>query len=221
MTLNILNGGASSPGLTEAYRRLYRKVLHLHQHENVRTLALTSPDVAEGKTSLSINLALTLSEDASRRVTLVDCDLRKPNVARYLDVPPQDGLGEIICRTRTLQQVVIQPLPDKSNLRVLLAGSLDTQITPELYTKGLPPVLEELRKECDLVILDTPPILPIADHDFLSDLVDAVLLVVRVERTHRALLKAALESMDRNRLKGVIVNGIPHKGLGYQYYYYH
>ena len=74
MNLNILNGASSSPGLTEAYRRLYRKVLYLHEQENVRTVALTSADVAEGKTSTSINLALTISDDAGRRVTLVDCE---------------------------------------------------------------------------------------------------------------------------------------------------
>lgn len=220
MNYNLLNGGTNSPGLTEAYRRLYRKVLHLYEQENVRTVALTSTGVAEGKTSLSINLALTVSEDASRRVTLIDCDFRRPNVTRYLGIPSAEGLGEVICKKRELKEVVIRPREDRSNLQVLPAGTLETEITPEIYTKGLPPVLEELRRGCDLLILDTPPILPIADHDFLSDLVDAVLLVVRVEKTRKALLKAAIESMDTKRLKGLIVNGISNKDSGYHYYDY-
>jgi Mrp family chromosome partitioning ATPase len=176
--------------------------------------------VAEGKTSLSVNLALTVSEDTDRKVALVDCDFRKPNVGRCLGMAQAEGLGEVIDRKREIMQVLVRPIEARGNLQVLPAGRLDSEITPEVYTKGLPPVLEKLRGVSDLVILDTPPILPIADHDFLSDLVDAVLLVVRAEKTRKALLKAAMESMDRKRLKGVIVNGVSDKGLGYQYYYY-
>ena len=119
---------------------------------------------------LSINLALTASEGFAPWVTLVDCDFRRPRVHKYLGMRNDKGLAEVIQREEQIQDVIIYGIADRHNLRLVPAGKLERDISPELYQKGLASILEELKSDSDLVILDTPPILPIADHEFLSDL---------------------------------------------------
>jgi capsular exopolysaccharide synthesis family protein len=216
----VLDNPNSPTEATEAFRRIYRKLLCLHEEENLRTFAITSPHVGEGKTLLSINLALTASEGFSPWVTLVDCDFRNPRVHKYLGIRSDKGLAGVIQRKEPVEDVIVYGIADRHNLRLVPAGKFEKGISPELYQKGLTPIIEELKADSDLIILDTPPILPIADHEFLSDVVDAIFLVVRPEVTKRSLLKAALETMQSKRLRGIVVNGMARQTNGYYHYRY-
>ena len=138
---HVLSNDASPAATREAFRRLYRKLLYLHEQENLKTFAITSPHVGEGKTLLSINLALTASEGSTPWVTLVDCDFRSPRVHKYLGKRNDEGLAEVIQRKERVQDVIIYGIADRHNLRLIPAGKLEKDISPEVYQKGRTPVL--------------------------------------------------------------------------------
>ncbi len=191
----------------EAYRRIYRKVLYLARQADLKTLCVTSSQVGEGKTLTAVNLALTMAEDPTRKIALVDCDFRRPQVARYLGLRPNPGLAAVIAGKREVQDVMVSMGEHSENLVVLPAGRLQEEIYPLLYKGKLHPVIARLREEFDFVLVDSPPIFPIVDQGFLAEMVDAVLLVVRASSTSRDMVRAALETLEPQKIAGVVFNG--------------
>jgi len=213
--------------LLETYRRLYKKVSFFQKEKNVRNIGLTSATVGEGKTLTSINLALAVAEDTQNQVVLMDCDFRRPKVASYLGMAPHRGLADVIQRNADPRDVMVTLGPEKENLHVLplgkIRGDLEKEIYSALYEKKLEPLLASLKKDFDFVIIDTPPILPIVDIHYLSELLDGLILVVRTGKTSRDLVQHALETLDGKNIIGMIVNGVTGQlSSRYQYgsYYY-
>ncbi|MEW6442057.1 MAG: CpsD/CapB family tyrosine-protein kinase [bacterium] len=212
----------SDPGspLLEIYRRMYRKILFLQQQRNVRSICITSARGSEGKTLTGINLALAMAEDPSRKTALVDCDFRRPQVAGYLGLPlDSGGLEQVVRGEKGLRDVVV-PFSGKINLHVFPTSPLEGDLYPLLYQGRLTPMFDELKDAYDFVVVDSPPILPILDQQFLSALLDAVLLVVRAGQTPREVIQTALESVDTMNLIGIVFNGTEERFSGYYPYGY-
>lgn len=205
----------------DAYRRLYRKILYLaRQQGDFKTLCITSSQVGEGKTLTAVNLSLVMTEDPTRRIALVDCDFRRPQVARYLGVRSGPGLAAVLKGEKDLRDVSLRLAESKGNLAVFPAGRLQEEVYPLLYQGKLEPLFAQLREEFDFVVIDSPPILPILDQGFLADIVDGVLLVVRARTTPKDMVRAALETLETNKIVGVVFNGAEKQLSSYYSYAY-
>ena len=204
----------------EHYRRLYRKILYFYQKNEFQSFGITSAQIGEGKTLTTINLALTMSEDPTRTVVLVDCDFRKPRTAQYLGLPAKRGLAEVLEGKEDLKDVVMTIKNGSIHLKIITAGRVEGNPMHLFHEDGLRTVLKRLKAEYSFVLVDTPPILPIADQVFLADLVDGLILVIRAGKAPREMIKTALENIAEKNVVGIIFNGYQKSVANYYHYKY-
>lgn len=192
----------------EQYRGLRLKVERLRQHQGVRVLAITSPGINDGKTVTSINLAATFAHSTGCRVLLIDADLRRPSVGTYLGLSDWDrsGLSDALADGVRLEQV-IHNVPSTPTLSVMPAGSRSAPVHELLQSERFEALLQEARTAFDLVIIDTPPLVPVTDALVMSRVVDGFLLVVAAHETPRKLLEDALNLVDASKVLGIVFNG--------------
>lgn len=188
----------------EQYRALRTRLAHVEGAHNQRTLLITSPQKGEGKSVTSANLALTMAQELHRHVVIVEADLRKPSMQRLFGLPPGPGLTEYLSGAAELNDVM-KFLPDYQ-LTVIPAGMTATNPAELLGSTGMRRLLDQLRTRFDRVILDTPPVLPLADVAVLAPMVDGTLLVVRAGVTPKPAIENALRAFDSSRLLGVVLN---------------
>jgi len=200
----LVAGLAPKSLAAEQYRQLRTRLAHAEGASNLRTVLITSPQKGEGKSVTSANLALTMAQELQRRVILVEADLRKPSLQHLFGLPPGPGLAEYLSGAAELKDVM-QFLPDH-NLTVIHAGSAPTNPAELLGSTAMRRLLDQLRTRYDRVLLDTPPVLPLADVAVLAPLVDGTLMVVRAGVTPKPAIENALRAFDSSRLLGVVLN---------------
>ena len=201
----LLVAGLSPKSLAaEQYRQLRTRLAHAEGAQNLRTVLVTSPQKGEGKSITSANLALTMAQELQRRVVIVEADLRKPSLRHLFGLPPGPGLAEYLAGAEELKDVM-RFLPDH-NLTVLDAGMSPSNPAELLGSTAMRRLLDHLRTRFDRVILDTPPVLPLADVAVLAPLVDGALMVVRAGVTPKPAIENALRAFDSSRLLGVVLN---------------
>jgi len=201
----LLVAGLSPKSLAaEQYRQLRTRLAHAEGAQNMRTVLVTSPQKGEGKSITSANLALTMAQELQRRVVIVEADLRKPSLRHLFGLPPGPGLAEYLAGAAELKDVM-RFLPDH-NLTVLDAGVSPANPAELLGSTAMRRLLDHLRTRFDRVILDTPPVLPLADVAVLAPLVDGALMVVRAGVTPKPAIENALRAFDSSRLLGVVLN---------------
>ena len=197
---------APSTAAAEQYRVLRHLVETLRKRANLQVIGVTSPGVGDGKTVTAINLAGALSQSDDARVLLVDMDLRRPAIARYLSIAQArptlaDALGTA---GLTLKDTVIE-LP-RFNLSVLQAPVSAAAPYELLRSPKLEALLAEARQQYDYVVLDTPPFVPFPDCRLIAKSVDGFVLVVASNRTPRGVLAEALKAMDPEKAVGYVFN---------------
>jgi non-specific protein-tyrosine kinase len=208
--------------VAEAFRGLRTNLDYAGVDEPLKTILITSPGPGEGKTTVATNLAVSMAQ-GDRRVVLMDCDLRLPSVHEELNMANRRGLSDYFLGEADQIQEVIQS-SSWETLSVLTSGDLPPNPTELLDSKKMELILDELRRTCDYVVIDSPPFI-VTDSVVLATKVDGVLLIVRPGRTHATAAKALLEQMNHvgARVVGVVLNRIPRSGRGYygdfQYYY--
>lgn len=204
--------------VTEQFRAL--KVRLQNQTDPpVRILCVTSPMPQDGKSLVATDLAWSFSREPGRRTLLIDADLRGPTVHEKLGIPREPGLVQYLLG-RLDPQCYIRRAGD---LYVLTSGATREDAVELLSLGRMRDLLRFAGREFDTVIVDTPPVLPIADARILCQLAEATVLVIRQGRTPYRLVERALESLDRRKLLGVILNGVRTTGIDgyYQYSYYY
>lgn len=207
--------------ITEQYRILRTNLQHAEVTPVPRVVMVTSAVHSEGKTITSVNLAFTLAQDASKRVLLVDGDLRKGTVRRVLGLDAQPGLADY------LADGAVDPGPLVSvglpNLQVWAAGALPRNPVELLGSQRMQEVLKGLRTRFDIVILDSPPVLPVTDAGVIGQQVDGVILVVRAGRTQRRVVEEAHQRLRQMkiRLLGTVLTHVDYYVPGYRGYYYY
>ena len=193
----------------EQYRGLRLKIERLQHTRGLRVLAVTSPGVNDGKTVTSINLAAAFALRSGARVLLIDADLRRPAVEKYLGLSQADGTGlagALGDEHLELRQVVRQ-IRAASTLSIVPAGETPRAVHELLESPRFESLLQEAREQYDLVIIDTPPLVPVFDAVVLSRLVDGVLIVVAAHETPRKQLEEALNLLDEGKVLGIVFNG--------------
>ena len=169
-------------------------------------VAVTSAIAGEGKTTVALGLAVMVAQDfPERRVLLVEADLRQPVLAADFEVEPQPGLAE------ALEGIYPVGLGYREtflpNLRLLPAGEPTPNPSRLLRSSRFAGVLAATRRNHDLVILDAPALLVTSDSALVTDQADGVIMVVRSGITPAPIVNRALEMVDAERLRGVVLNG--------------
>ena len=200
----------------EKFRLLGLKLRHLRERRKLKRIVITSSIPEEGKSLIASNLALNQSRSKILNTVLVDGDLRRPELASrfgfHRNLP---GLSEVLRGERQLSEVVYKL--EGSGLRFLPAG-----VTPEnpielMQSGRLQQLLEQLETFFDWIIIDTPPILPLADTPLWMKLADGVLLVTREGVCEKKQLERAMEVIDGSTMLGVVVNSCSSNDQKYYY----
>jgi capsular exopolysaccharide synthesis family protein len=199
----------------EQYRTLRTRIAFAEGAGALRTVLITSPQKGEGKSLTAANLALTMAQELQRRVVIVEADLRKPTLQQLFGLPPGPGLADYLAGAAELKDVM-KFLPDH-NLTVIPAGTAPANPAELLGSTAMRRMLDQLRTRFDRVILDTPPVLPLADVAVLAPMVDGTLLVVRAGVTPKPAIENALRSFDSSRLIGIVLNESGMEAADYRY----
>lgn|SRR5262245_34964639 len=214
----------TAPGSMEAeqYQTLRLKLERLQRERDLRVVAVTSPGAQDGKSVTAINLAGALARGSGTRVLLLEADVRRPAVSRYLGLNgagADRNLARFLGNTSgSLQDAVLRV--DSLSFDLMLAGSPDAPVNEMLRSPRVASLLNEAREQYDYVVVDTPPIGPVSDCALLARWVDGLLIVVAAHKTPRKLLEASLNQLDAASVLGIVFNGDDRPLFGYRNSYY-
>lgn len=204
-----------SSAAAEQYRALRTRIAFMESAGKAyRTILVTSPGRAEGKTLTAANLALTMAQEFRRKVVLVDADLRKADMHRCLGLEPSPGLAEVLAGEASLAEALVEL--GNLNLTFLPAGTPPERPAELLGSSAMRALLGELRTSFDRVIIDTAPAAMLADAGIISPMVDGILMVVRAGLTTTPAIEHVLADLDRSRLIGLVLNGTGARPTSYQ-----
>ena len=205
----------------EQYRSLRTRIKRAENGRNVRTIVVTSPNKGDGKSLSAANLAVTMAQEFQQRVLLVDADLRRPAIHKLFGFQEGPGLADVLMGAAELNQVLIE-VPDY-HLTILPAGSLPSHPAELLGSTMMRRVLDTLRTRFDRVLIDMPPVAPLADLHIVAPMADAVLMIVRAGVTPKPAIERALAGLDVSKVLGLVLNdsgGTGHDALAYEGYGY-
>ena len=207
----------SMQAAVEAYRTLRTRLVKRQTDEGTRSMVITSAQQGEGKSLTAMNLALCYANIQNWPVLLVDADLRSRGLSRVLGDPESPGLSEILESNCPYQSAILAT--NVPNLYVLPAGLTSTP-PPELFSSSAwKEFIGWASESFRLAIIDSPPVLDLADFELISAACESTLLVVRARNTNRESLIRASASIDTTKLTGVILNGAE-EGQNTNYYYH-
>jgi capsular exopolysaccharide synthesis family protein len=203
--------------MIESVDALRTLLLHDAQAAALRSVMVTSAVGGEGKTSLSCHLAASLAR-AGQRTLLVDGDLRRPSAHRLFGLPLGQGLSEVL-RGQAAVEEVVRPT-EMDGLWVITAGRADLASLQSL-AKKLGPIFEPLKERYDFIIVDSPPVLPVADALLIGQHVDAVVFSILRDVSRLPAVFAASEriGMLGIRILGAVLNGVRQEGYASPYHY--
>jgi non-specific protein-tyrosine kinase len=170
-----------------------------------RVLAICSPEAQDGKSIISVNLALALSMEPGRRTVIIDCDLRSPTLDRYLGVSPQPGLIQYLSNGKLSPYCQMRRI---GNLYFMGSGGVSDTPTELLSLRKMKDLIEELKRSFHTVIVDAPPFSPIADAQIISGFSDSLVVVIRQGKTSNRSIENAFKILDRKKLLGVVLNDV-------------
>jgi capsular exopolysaccharide synthesis family protein len=204
----------------DQYRGLRHALEQLRRNQGHQVIAISSAGAGDGKSITTLNLAGALAQSRDARVLVIDADLHRPSVARYLGLEVADapGLaGAIEADTSSLSSIVIDVRPP--NLAVVPAGRFIGSAYELLSSPRVQALIAEARKAFDYVLIDTPPLVPLPDCRVIARWVDAFLIVVTAHRTPRRALAEALDLLDPAQVIGLVFNGDDRPASAYYGYY--
>jgi polysaccharide biosynthesis transport protein len=210
----------SHSAFREALSSFALNLRYLGSDQSIKTIAFTSAVPSEGKSTLIYNLAAILA-DFGNRVLLVDADMRKPMIHRLANTHNKYGLSTAIATNRPWRQLV-QTGDTKGFLHLLTSGPIPPNPIVLLESAKMSALLEVWRESYDYVLIDTPPVVGVADAQSLASRVDTVVLVAAIERSTRPAIVRALEILKNSRgnVAGILINLINKTDSSYHYGYY-
>lgn len=213
-----------APGSLEAdqYRMLRHAVERFRHEGGFQTFGITSAGAGDGKTVTTLNLAGSLAQAPNTRVLVVCADLHRETVTEYLGLTQArlPGLADAICDERIGLGQVVRRL-DTLNVSILAPGDVRTRPYELLAAPRFRALVEEAQGLYDYVLIDTPPVAPLADCRLLARCVDGFIVVVAANKTPRKLLGEALRHLEPSKVLGVVFNGDQQPLSPYYGYYAH
>ena len=214
---SVIREDPTSP-FAESFRQIQASLAYSLSTDNLKTLVVTSAGAGEGKSTTAANLAETLAE-SSRRILLIDGDLRKPDVHRYFDLPNHSGITSAFLAEPDALESFIKRVNER--LFVFTSGPVPPNPAELLNSKKMSIMVDKLAEQFDLIVVDSPPLLGLADASVWASLTDGILLVARKGKTRRGPFEEAVAAAQASKkpILGVIVNGTQ-RGKASPYYYY-
>jgi len=181
--------------------------------QGVKTVLVTSPNPAEGKSTITANLAVALAQ-AGRRVILISADLRKPQLHQFFSLEPSWGLTDVLVGDTSLVEALVPTGID--GLRLISSGPMPGNHDALLGSEAMANLLSDVRETADVVLLDSPPLLSLADTMTVGPLVDAILLVADAGGTPRRTIGEARHRIDQMNVDviGCILNNFVERNAG-------
>ena len=206
--------------ISEQYKILRTNIQSLKTNNKSKVFVISSSIHSEGKTITSLNLSIALANDVNnKRVLLVDADMRKGKVAKYLNIQPEAGLSDFLTNGTAFESCVFNF--GVENLDVIASGKAPQNPAELLGSYKMKELLNSLRAKYDYIILDTPPVIPLTDPQVLGAQADGVFLVVQAGRTQRGIIQHAESLLLQAEAKvlGFILTGIRYHIPEYIYRY--
>ncbi len=201
----------------EEFRTLRTRLNHLQTVQSLRTLVVTSPSPAEGKSFTAANLAITQAQLSGKRVLLADFDLRRPNIDKIFQIDCAPGITDYLSGEAAIGDIMYKVAG--MNLYLLTAGENVPNPLELLNLKECKNLIGQLHDYFDWVILDSPPLLFAADANLLASMCDGAIVVVRIGATTFDAVSRAIPSLSENNVLGVVVNGARRGELYNKYTY--
>lgn len=224
---NILSFYESESPIATEFRRVYSNLRNYLPGQEIKSVLVTSPALGEGKSTLASLLSIEIAHRHNKKVILIDCDLRRPNLHRLFSLNQEKGLSDLLQGKVNFQEC-LQSTP-LDNLKVMTSGQ-ETKTPAELIdTPYLQEVMAEARLYSNLVIADCAPVIPVSDPLIIGPLMDGAILVLKAGVTQVEVAKRAVEILRNAQVKllGVIMNNMDeilpyyysYKYYGYEYGY--
>jgi len=206
-------------GSAEAFRALRTSLLLSSPGAPPQVILVTSAMMQEGKSFTSINLAVVLAQ-TGQKVLLVDSDMRRPAVTKYLGIPMNQGLSACLAGTEDSAGMITK-VEEIAGLHVMPAGHMPPYPSEMLASEALPQLVQRWREQFRYIVIDTPPVLAVTDAVVSARVADVVVLVVRSEKTRRQSLLRARDLLKKvhANIAGVVVNDLSLNSAEYRQYY--
>ena len=209
-------------GLTENFKQIQLVVQNMLPEGSNRVVMFTSAQSGEGKTTASLNFAASIAQDTSKRVIIVDADMREPKVHMLLGMRLQRGFGDLLTSDAPIESVVLNtPVP---GLQAILCGEMPPNPAELVASERTHQVFAELKSKYDYIVVDTPPVLPVVDTIHMGAFADGVLLIVEAAKTSRRKIQRAVQLLNNAHasVMGFLLNKSPSGLAEYhseRYYY--
>jgi capsular exopolysaccharide synthesis family protein len=201
----------------EAYRTLRTNIQYSSFDKEIRTIVITSAQAAEGKSTVSGNLALAFAQN-EKKVIIIDCDLRKPSVHKNFKISNLSGLSEVLIGKEKLDNAIQSR---NENLDILPSGKIPPNPSEMLSSTAMTNLIESLKQKYDIVILDSAPLQAVTDAQILSTKADGTLLVIRAQRTSKVAVSEAKNLLTKvgANIIGTVLHAVENTRGKYYYYY--
>lgn len=204
--LNLLEVGKEDPLFNEKFKGLRSMVEQKVDNHQVKLLGITSSIAGEGKTIICVNLCRSLASTGRKTILVVDADIRKGDLTHGIGAHRTPGLTEYLLGGASLQQIIRETVIP--NMSLITTGMEVNSPGDLLAGEKFKSFLQEVRKGYDTILLDTPPVLPVADTPTIRDLVDGFLFVYRAGFTPYSMMRQAIEELGEKYLLGAVINGV-------------
>ncbi len=202
--------------VAEAFRLVVVRLRDMRYDRPLKKLLITSTIPQEGKSMVAANLACILAEERQEKVLIVEGDIRRPTLTQTFGIEERAGLCELLRKEVSLSQSIVH-LPE-AKIWALPAGQVNRNPLDLLQSQKLSPLMAQLEEWFDWIIIDSPPVLPIADTSVWSALADGIVLLARYGITQKKALLRGVKQIDRKKIVGAVLNcsqNLPHS----DYYY--
>lgn len=214
----LLHGDRATHYAMEAYRGLRTQIMRLQKSKDISSLVLSSAMPGEGKTTTILNLGLCYAQLHEMPVLLIDADLRTKRLSQFFENSAAPGLAEALSGQAKYEDVIQRT--ENANLHVLTAG-MPASSPPELFVgTAWAEFIERCKKQFKLILIDAPPVRPLADFELICAGCDAFMMVVRAYHTQRELLQQMAGQIDGKKLIGVVLNSAEVSSKNAYYYQY-
>jgi succinoglycan biosynthesis transport protein ExoP len=210
--------------ITEQYRVLYTRINDLRESEGKKVFAISSSIQDEGRTTNALNLAVVAARDFGRKTLLLEGDFKNPSISSYLKNELESGLVDILLNKTNVQSTLIPfadtliPFAD-DKLSVLPAVKRVRNSSGLLSSRKMRDLLEILKDQYDLILIDAPPVLPLSDMNVFEEVVDGIIMVVRAEKTPKNALVKAINVLKTDKIIGIVLNDVRKVSTQYVYKY--
>ena len=204
--------------VAEQYRVAATRLGLVADKQKSAVVCMTSALMGEGKTSTTLNMAYVLSRDLNRKTVLVDCDLKRPMVRAYAGMESTAGLSEVLLGHKTLDECL--EYHEQLGIWVLSAGIEESGTAALAHVDRLSELIQGLRERFEYILLDSPPLLSVAEAMLIVRMADVVVHVIRARSTPRDAVASAIKMIGQERAVAVVLNGVDAKDAPYSYYNY-